>query len=193
MAPRDKMQRMAEWLREYLSDGPVPATDLFADAAVHGYPIRTLRKVDKQLGVEHYKSGNQWYWELPEPPQRYPTTVEWCRYCGQHYRREQPRLHLGERIHGEACPDHEREVRELTEAAERRKRDALEAHRKRIAAWEADMTARLNVQEERRAETDAERRDRRMRQLGLSNPVPESGAKVPMTRTLPDDDDWWTP
>ncbi|SNR47907.1 hypothetical protein SAMN06265360_1078 [Haloechinothrix alba] len=174
MAPRTKMITMREWLRDRLADGAVPAIEIFNDGAEHGYPVRTLRKVKKELGVEVFRAGNHWYWELPPPPEpKYPTTQEWCRYCGTFYRRAQPKLHLGERTEG-PCPEHEQEVRELNEAAQRRKRKAIEDHRKRVREWEEQQTAALNHADAARQESEAEKRDRRMRQLGLDNPVPEA-------------------
>jgi hypothetical protein len=63
-----------EFLRAILSNGPLPATEIEAEAKGAGISMRTVRRAQKGLGIKPYrkaesgdglgKSG-RWYWSLP--------------------------------------------------------------------------------------------------------------------------------
>lgn len=57
----------AEWLQEVLSDGPLPANEIYKKAGDVGIAKRTLRRAAKKLGVDTEKSGmaGGWRWILP--------------------------------------------------------------------------------------------------------------------------------
>lgn len=59
----------AAWLRDFLSDGPRPAADVFAAADVAGFPQRTVERAKAAAGVEVSKAGfgGAWVWRLAEP------------------------------------------------------------------------------------------------------------------------------
>jgi putative DNA primase/helicase len=58
------------FLRDLLSDGPVPAQRVKADADGAGYSIATIRRAQKSLGVIAVKEGfggkGSWFWKLPD-------------------------------------------------------------------------------------------------------------------------------
>jgi len=65
-----KRNDAADWLYEYLENGPKPAKQLIYNAAKAGYSERTLRSVKKNLEIQSYKSpdddrGETWVWALP--------------------------------------------------------------------------------------------------------------------------------
>lgn len=170
MTGETKRDACQQWLREHLQGGARPASEVIAAAKQTGFSYMTLRRAVDALGLLKEYTPAHWLWSLP------PTTSEWCRYCGSTFQREQPRWREGHVEHGGPCPEHAREVAELREHARRRKLQAIEEHRRRVAEWEERESERLNAQQERRrALSEAERRDQRMRALGLDNPVPEAG------------------
>jgi AAA domain len=64
------LENAAEFLRELLSDGPMPATDVFEHAERPGIAAMTLRRARKRLGITSAKRGGRgqsqsWYWSLP--------------------------------------------------------------------------------------------------------------------------------
>lgn len=73
-------QNAMQWLKDYLRDGPHPATVVTAAADALGIPERTLNRAKAALGVLSSKDRekNLWYWRLPhfEPWDRYPGMEE---------------------------------------------------------------------------------------------------------------------
>lgn len=57
------------WLKEALSDGPIPSTDIFRMAKANNIAEKTLRRAKERLGVQSFKEGmaqeGKWYWRLP--------------------------------------------------------------------------------------------------------------------------------
>jgi hypothetical protein len=58
--PARKTKVIDLWLREILSDGPVPSADLSAMASAEGYSQDQVRGARDRLGVNPIKVGNQW-------------------------------------------------------------------------------------------------------------------------------------
>ena len=56
----------AEFLRETLSDAPIRSTELFAAAKEAGISESTLRRAQKDLGIQPEQKGDGWYWPLPD-------------------------------------------------------------------------------------------------------------------------------
>ncbi|TXT20013.1 MAG: Uncharacterized protein FD138_4293, partial [Planctomycetota bacterium] len=57
----------ANWIRERLSDGPVPSKTLLNDGAEIGFTSKTLRAAFHSIGGKPNKSGMEgpWLWSLP--------------------------------------------------------------------------------------------------------------------------------
>lgn len=54
-----------EWLHGQLTDGPVPTSQIIADAKENGFSERTLRRAFKEMGGRSKKdSDGQWSWSL---------------------------------------------------------------------------------------------------------------------------------
>jgi AAA domain len=58
--PARKTNVIDMWLREILSDGPVPSADLFDMATAEGYSQDQLRGARDRLGVKPIKEGSKW-------------------------------------------------------------------------------------------------------------------------------------
>jgi putative DNA primase/helicase len=56
----------AEWLRFILGNGPLPATEVEADATCKGFAKATLRRAREYLGIKPRKTSRGWKWSLPE-------------------------------------------------------------------------------------------------------------------------------
>ena len=58
----------AEWLQEYLTDGPVPASEVKDAGRAVGFTDVTLERAKRELGVESCKVGMDggWCWQLAE-------------------------------------------------------------------------------------------------------------------------------
>lgn len=60
-----------QFLRDLLSDGPVPAKVVRGESSDAGYSWATIRRAQKTTGVEAYREGtgigskSAWYWRLP--------------------------------------------------------------------------------------------------------------------------------
>ncbi|MEQ8789519.1 MAG: AAA family ATPase [Pirellulaceae bacterium] len=68
--PRDgERQEAAEWIREELTKGPRPASELIELGEQYGFSERTLRRAYKQIGVKAKKEsfGGPWIWQLANP------------------------------------------------------------------------------------------------------------------------------
>jgi hypothetical protein len=65
----------AEWLRETLTEGPKPATEIFELAAAEAISKKTLRRAREELGIKSVKLGMNggWMWSLPP---KMPNTTE---------------------------------------------------------------------------------------------------------------------
>jgi hypothetical protein len=62
---------VAEWLKEFLADGPVPSVDVFAEGKTQGFSEKALRRAQKHLGIKSEKASGygkegKWTWRLPE-------------------------------------------------------------------------------------------------------------------------------
>ena len=57
-----------QFLEDLLSDGPVPAAQVFRDAEAHGYSKRQMQRARNRLGVKTDKDGMRggWSWALSE-------------------------------------------------------------------------------------------------------------------------------
>jgi AAA domain-containing protein len=58
--PRPKTTAIDVWLRDILSDGPVPSSDLEAMAMAQGYSPDQLRGAGDRLGAKRTKEGKKW-------------------------------------------------------------------------------------------------------------------------------------
>jgi hypothetical protein len=58
--PRSKTTAIDLWLRDILSDGPVPSSDLEAMAIARGYSPDRLRGAGDRLGAKRTKVGEKW-------------------------------------------------------------------------------------------------------------------------------------
>lgn len=72
LAPRmsaggpSKLEETKRWLREVLSEGPVPAQELMERAKAElGVGDRLLREAKAELGIESRREGGRWVWALP--------------------------------------------------------------------------------------------------------------------------------
>lgn len=67
---RDEWDDAVEWLRGFLSDGPRPAKEVYAEGRKVGIGYRAIRRAKAKLGVRAVKKGFQgdteWQWTLSE-------------------------------------------------------------------------------------------------------------------------------
>lgn len=63
-APKGKREDAADWLVDFLSNGPVPATEVFRQGAKEGHSEKTLRRAASDLDVRKRKAGMDggWLW-----------------------------------------------------------------------------------------------------------------------------------
>ena len=69
---RTERDDAADWLREFLADGPRPAADVEREAREAGFTFSTLRRAKAAIGVKSLKQafGGHWEWALrPEDAQ----------------------------------------------------------------------------------------------------------------------------
>ncbi len=61
------VDQAADWLRETLTEGPKPATEIFELAAAEAISKKTLRRAREELGIKPVKLGmnDGWMWSLP--------------------------------------------------------------------------------------------------------------------------------
>lgn len=67
---RSALDDAVDFLRELLTDGPVPVTDLYAEATAAGIARRTLERAKNQLGVRSVRPDGftgPWSWALAAP------------------------------------------------------------------------------------------------------------------------------
>jgi putative DNA primase/helicase len=71
--PKTERQAGAEWLKNFLGQGPQPSVEVEAEGEAAGFSYRTLERAMKEdIGVRKVKRGDRWYWELAEevrPPE----------------------------------------------------------------------------------------------------------------------------
>lgn len=77
---RTERDDAAEWLREYLTDGPRPARESLADSKAAGFSERTINRAKVVAGVRTRKEtfGGGWVWELNAPAQERQAHAEGC-------------------------------------------------------------------------------------------------------------------
>lgn len=66
---RSEREAVAEWLRDALAAGPMPAKDVKQEAKENSIAERTLKRAKKAIGAEARRQGfgrgATWYWALP--------------------------------------------------------------------------------------------------------------------------------
>lgn len=64
----DSSEKLAaiEFLKEILSEGPVPAKDILEEKDAFSFSERTLYRAKDSLKIESKKPGGVWHWMLPE-------------------------------------------------------------------------------------------------------------------------------
>ncbi|MCH8164052.1 MAG: AAA family ATPase [Planctomycetes bacterium] len=66
---RSEREAAAEWLRDALAAGPMPAKDVKGEAKENSIAERTLKRAKKDIGAEArrlgFGQGATWYWALP--------------------------------------------------------------------------------------------------------------------------------
>ncbi|MBR5512978.1 MAG: AAA family ATPase [Ruminococcus sp.] len=63
---KNKCTAVEEMLKDELSDGGKPQSELVVKASEMGISVSTLRKAKDKLGVKSEKKGATWYWHLSE-------------------------------------------------------------------------------------------------------------------------------
>jgi hypothetical protein len=61
----ERLREAIDWLRNKLSAGPVPATQIVRDARKDGIAERTLERAKQKLGAKAAPIGGRWEWRLP--------------------------------------------------------------------------------------------------------------------------------
>jgi putative DNA primase/helicase len=66
--PNDERLEAAEWLTNFLADGPQPASEVREAAEAHGFAYGTLRKAFRDLGgtASRLEGATGWRWQLAE-------------------------------------------------------------------------------------------------------------------------------
>lgn len=77
---RTERDDAADWLRDYLGDGPKLARDVLAESKAAGFAKRTIDRAKRAAGVRTRKEafGGGWVWELSAPAQERQTDAEEC-------------------------------------------------------------------------------------------------------------------
>ncbi|MGL6226846.1 MAG: hypothetical protein ACRC10_09505, partial [Thermoguttaceae bacterium] len=60
-----KTKEVAQWLGDFLKDGPVAATEITEAVKKAGYKDAVLRNAKKVLGIQSKKTSDGWIWRLP--------------------------------------------------------------------------------------------------------------------------------
>ena len=66
---RDALDDAKQFLRDLLSEGPVPAKQVDADIRGAGYALRTINRAKKLVGATSYKEGKTWLWKIEKNAQ----------------------------------------------------------------------------------------------------------------------------
>jgi hypothetical protein len=61
---RSDLDQAVEWIRSFLSEGEVRASEAELQARKDGIKERTLRRARKRLGVVCYQKNRAWWWRL---------------------------------------------------------------------------------------------------------------------------------
>jgi hypothetical protein len=72
---RSAREDAAEFLREFLADGPMPQESIAASAKQQGITLSTLRRAKKAVSVRSVKAQGKdsaWLWSLPQPANQAP-------------------------------------------------------------------------------------------------------------------------
>jgi hypothetical protein len=77
---RTERDDAAEWLRDYLRDGPKLARDVLTESKAAGFSKRTIDRAKPAAGVRTRKQafGGGWVWELGAPTQERQPDAEEC-------------------------------------------------------------------------------------------------------------------
>lgn len=77
---RTKREEATEWLRDFLSRGPVPAQEVIAESKSAGLSVRTLERAKRAAGVHTQKEafGGGWVWSLSSSSQDRQVHAEDC-------------------------------------------------------------------------------------------------------------------
>lgn len=72
----ERMEAM-DWLRDFLSAGPVPTEKIKEAVGPAGYTWITIRRAKDALGIKPHKDGFQgtWYWQLPKDAHQTPKVL----------------------------------------------------------------------------------------------------------------------
>ena len=62
-----KKEKASEYLRIMLSVEDVPSAEIIRRMDRIGIKERTIRTVQKEIGIEAYRKQGIWYWHMPEP------------------------------------------------------------------------------------------------------------------------------
>ena len=62
-----KKEKASEYLRIMLSVEDVPSAEIIRRMDRIGIKERTIRTVQKEIGIEAYRKQGTWYWHMPEP------------------------------------------------------------------------------------------------------------------------------
>jgi hypothetical protein len=73
---KSALDEAQEFLRDILKQGPVPAEEIFNEAAKLKIAERTLKRAKKNLGVRSRKRNDKWYWERSDTgPENFDGTL----------------------------------------------------------------------------------------------------------------------
>jgi len=65
MERRGVRKEAVEFLKDVLSKGPLPSSEIQEKAEDKKFSFRTLRYAKDELGIRAYREGEKWFWELP--------------------------------------------------------------------------------------------------------------------------------
>lgn len=88
----DDRNNAADWLSQYLTDGPKPAADVLDDAEADGFKPWTVRRAFKQLECRRHKGGfdGGWIWALPQDDSEGNTEATGSEICNLRHVRMNP-------------------------------------------------------------------------------------------------------
>ena len=64
--PKSERNEASEWVKQFLSKGPKPSTEVEAAGEAAGFNYRTLERVKDQPDsfVEAFRKDGKWFWKL---------------------------------------------------------------------------------------------------------------------------------